>query len=312
MRAVVYAFSQSERIANRIGAHLGIDVSSVALHRFPDGEARVRLPRSVADTTVVLTVSLDRPDEKILPLLFAAATARDLGAGAVGLVAPYLAYMRQDQQFEPGEGVSARHFARLLSGAFDWLVTVDPHLHRARLEELYDIPTRNVASAPLLADWIRAHVVRPVIIGPDSESAQWVENVAARIRAPHVTLRKRRSGDTSVAITLPDLGAALGHQPVLLDDIIASGATMIEATRLLRAAGWPAPVCLGVHAVFAGSAHGALLASGAARVVTSNTILHPSNAIDLSPPIAEAVAELVDRDRVLQPGGINVTQTSAL
>jgi ribose-phosphate pyrophosphokinase len=76
---------------------------------------------------------------------------------------------------------------------------------------------------------------------------------------------------------------------VLVDDVIASAATMIEATRLLREAGWPAPVCLGVHGVFAGNAYQALEDAGAARIVTCRTIAHPSNAIDLSHPIAEAV-----------------------
>jgi ribose-phosphate pyrophosphokinase len=241
---------------------------------------------------VILTATLDQADQKILPLLFTAATVRDLGASSVGLVAPYLAYMRQDRRFRPGEGVSARHFAQLLSGAFDWLVTVDPHLHRiGRLEDLYTIPAHAASTAPLLAEWIAMHVDRPIIIGPDAESAQWVESVARRTSAPHAVLKKRRSGDETVALRLPDLSACVGHQPVLVDDIIASGATMLEATRLLRLAGWPAPICLGVHPVFAGDAYASLKKAGAAKIVTCNTITHPSNAIDISKLVAAAVAQ---------------------
>jgi ribose-phosphate pyrophosphokinase len=292
MNAVVLSLPGNDRIANRIGACLGLDVSSVAVHRFPDGEARVRLNRSVTGKAVVLVATLDRADDKILPLLFTAATAHDLGASSVGLVAPYLAYMRQDRQFEPGEGVSARHFAQLLSWAIDWLVTVDPHLHRtAALGKLFTVPTTAVVSAPLLAEWIGDHVESPVIIGPDAESAQWVRSVADRIHAPYVLLQKRRSGDKTVALTLPDLSAGIGRQPVLLDDIIASGATMLEAIRLLRQGGWPAPVCLGVHAVFAGDAYLSLLQAGAVQVVTCNTISHPSNVVDVSRLLAEAVGQ---------------------
>lgn len=299
MNAVILSLPGNDRIANRIGASLGLDVSSVVVHRFPDGEARVRLHRSVAGRAVVLVATLDRSDQKILPLLFAAATARDLGASSVGLVAPYLAYLRQDRQFEPGEGVSARHFAELLCGAFDWLITVDPHLHRiGKLEELYTIPAHVASTAPLLAEWIGNHVERPVIIGPDAESAQWVGAVAGHIRAPHVLLNKRRSGDETVSLSLPDLRDCLGHQPVLLDDIIASGATLREATGLLRRAGWPAPICLGVHAVFAGTAYQALQDAGAATVVTCNTIPHPSNAIDVSRVMASAVGETLRLDAV--------------
>ena len=299
MNAVILSLPGNDHIANRIGASLDLDVSSVVVHQFPDGEARVRLNRRVAGKAAVLVATLNRSDQKILPLLFAAATARDLGAGSVGLVAPYLAYLRQDRQFEPGEGVSARHFGGLLSGAFDWLVTVDPHLHRiGKLEELYTIPALVASTAPLLAEWIGNQVERPVLIGPDAESAQWVEAVAGLIRVPHVVLNKRRSGDESVAISLPDLRRCMGHQPVLLDDIIASGATMQEATRLLRRAGWPAPICLAVHAVFAGTAYQALQDAGAAKIATCNTIPHPSNAIDVSRVIASAVGETLRLDAV--------------
>lgn len=299
MPGVIMSLPGNDQLANRLGASLDLDVSSVVVHRFPDGEARVRLKRRVAGQAVVLVATLDRSDQKILPLLFAAATARDLGASSVGLVAPYLAYMRQDRGFEPGEGVSARHFAGLISEAFDWLVTVDPHLHRiGKLEDLYTIPARAASTAPLLADWIGHHMERPVLIGPDAESAQWIELVAGQIRAPHVVLNKRRSGDDTVTISLPDLHSCVGHQPVLVDDIIASGATLREAVGLLRRAGWPAPVCLGVHAVFAGNAYRSLQDAGAAQIVTCNTIPHPSNAIDVSRVIASALREAVRLDPV--------------
>jgi ribose-phosphate pyrophosphokinase len=308
MSAVVLALPENDRLANRIGAHLDLDVSSVVVHRFPDGEARVRLNRSVAGKAAILVATLDRADEKILPLLFTAATARDLGATSVGLVAPYLAYMRQDRPFQPGEGVSSHHFAQLLSGAMDWLVTLDPHLHRtAKLEDLYTIPVRAASTAPLLAEWIAMHVDRPVVIGPDAESAQWVESVASLIKAPHAVLSKRRSGDETVAIKLPDLRACIGHQPVLVDDIIASGATMIEATRLLRRAGWPAPICLAVHPVFAGNAYASLQAAGAAKIVTCNTITHPSNQIEVSKVLAAAVQQFL-HDAPVTSGHLEVTR----
>jgi phosphoribosylpyrophosphate synthetase len=82
--------------------------------------------------TVVLACSLARPDEKTLPLLFAADAARDLGAAKVLLAAPCLAYLRQDRRFHAGEAVTSRSYAALLSRAFDALVTADPHLHRDR------------------------------------------------------------------------------------------------------------------------------------------------------------------------------------
>jgi ribose-phosphate pyrophosphokinase len=282
MNGLVLSLPGNDALAARLGAGLSLGVSALGLHRFPDGEARVQIAQLVRGKQVVLAATLDRPDAKLLPLLFAASTARDLGAASVGLVAPYLAYLRQDRRFEPGEGVSARYFARLLSGAVDWLVTVDPHLHRiSKLEELYSIPVQVVHTAPRLAAWVRGHIRRPMIIGPDTESAQWVSVLADRAEAPYAVLSKRRLGDRIVDMRLPDLSACLGHQPVLVDDIISSGASMAEAIRLLKQAGWPAPVCMAVHAVFARSSYQRLKNAGAAAVVTSNTISHPSNQIDV-------------------------------
>jgi ribose-phosphate pyrophosphokinase len=100
--------------------------------------------------------TLDHPNDKLLSLLFAAATARELKASPVGLVCPYLAYMRQDQRFKPGEAVTSRQVAHLLSDAFDWLVTVDPHLHRySSLAEIYRVPARVIHAAPLVSQWTR-------------------------------------------------------------------------------------------------------------------------------------------------------------
>jgi ribose-phosphate pyrophosphokinase len=118
---IVLPMPGSERFA-QMGHDLGGATGLVQVHRFPDGEGRVRITGALGGEDVVLVAGLDRPDEKVVPLLFAAATARDLGAASVGLVAPYLPYLRQDRRFRGGEGVSARYFCRLLSSEFDWVV----------------------------------------------------------------------------------------------------------------------------------------------------------------------------------------------
>jgi ribose-phosphate pyrophosphokinase len=299
---LVLSLPGMERPAARLAGALGAQSGSLVLHRFPDGECRVRIDQPLRDKLVVIVTRLDCPDDKLLPLLFAAATARDLGADAVGLVAPYLAYMRQDRRFHAGEGISARYFSGVLSQAVDWLVTVDPHLHRIRkLEQLFPIPVESVHAAPLMADWIRTHVKSPMLIGPDDESVQWVGALANQLGVAHALLSKRRSNDRTVELGLPDLSPCLGHQPVLVDDIIASGATMLQAIRLLRRAGWPSPACMAVHAVFAGNAYEALQVAGAIRIATCNTIPHPSNAIDVSELLAAAVARRLAASRPSAP-----------
>lgn len=285
----------NEAAARRLADALGAETGALDVRRFPDGESYLRFRCEPAGRAVALVCTLDRPDDKILPLLFAAAAARDLGAARVGLVAPYLAYMRQDRRFKPGEAVTSVQFAALLSAAFDWLATVDPHLHRhGSLADIYTIPAVAVQAAPAISAWLRAEVVRPLLIGPDSESEQWVGAVARDAGAAHTVLDKVRHGDRDVTVSVPELGRWAGRTPVLIDDIVSTGRTMIAAIAHLAAAGTPPPVCVAVHGIFAGDAHAALAAAGAGRVVTTNTVAHDSNAIDITGPLAAAVARLAE------------------
>ena len=104
-----------------------------------------------------------------------------------------------------------------------------------------------VHAAPLISEWIREHVANPLIIGPDSESEQWVSAVANDARAPYSVLEKVRRGDRDVEISVKNLADLGGRTPVLVDDIISSGRTMIEAVRLLTSLGGAPPVCLAIH-----------------------------------------------------------------
>jgi ribose-phosphate pyrophosphokinase len=280
----------SEDHARGLGTRLGFPVLVPEVRQFPDGELYVRIDGEVGDDVVIVG---NASGDNFLRAAFLAGTARDLGATRVGLVAPYLAYMRQDSRFKPGEGVTARYFARLVSSTVDWLVTVDPHLHRFdSLAGVYAIPTTIARAAPAIAGWIAAEVERPVLVGPDAESVQWVSAVAERCGAPFVILEKTRRGDRDVSITAPD-GAWNGHTPVLIDDIVSTGQTMIEATRQLRAAGSAPPMCVAIHAVFADALAEALVDAGARGIVTCNTILHTTNRICVMDSLAAAVRERV-------------------
>lgn len=294
MRPLAIAIPGGEAHAARLLERIDAEPADVVIRQFPDGEVYVRIDSPVADRDVVLIGGLDQPHAKILPLLFAAATARDLGARRIGLIAPYLSFMRQDARFHPGEGVTASYFAALVSRTVDWLATVDPHLHRlSSLDQIYRIPNRVARAAPAIAAWIRREIPRPVIIGPDAESEQWVAAVARGCEAPYLVLHKTRRGDRDVSVSAPDLDAHRDRTPVLVDDIISTGRTMIEATGQLVRAGAIAPVCVGIHAVFAESAYAELLAAGAARIVTCNTIAHLSNAIEVDDALAGAARSLL-------------------
>ncbi len=293
-RMLVAGLPRQRRLRDGLLEALPADPVEGEVRHFPDGESYVRVDTDCAGRDVVVAATLARPDPLLLPLVYLARGLRDRGARRVLLAAPYLAYLRQDTRFRPGEVVTSQVFAGLLSDAFDGLATIDPHLHRyAALSDVYDVPGRVAHAAPALARWIAGHVTRPLIVGPDSESEQWVSDVARRAGAPYAVLSKTRRGDRDVSIEVPGLERYRTHTPVLVDDIVSTARTMAVAVAGLRDAGCPAPVCVGVHAVFAGDAYETLRRAGPAAIVTGDTIEHPSNAIPLIGGLAEAVRDLL-------------------
>ena len=124
MDATVISFADNKSLAGHIANQLNAVYTIAIVHEFPDGESCVRIdPSKICDTVFVIN-SLYHPDRLVLPLLFLAETLRDYGGKEITLVAPYLAYMRQDKRFNEGEGISAYYFARLISEYFDGVVNL--------------------------------------------------------------------------------------------------------------------------------------------------------------------------------------------
>ena len=292
MTPLLFEMSAAAGLAERLCRKIGGKLGQLEHRRFPDGESFVRLMTDVEGRDLVFLCTLDRPDTKVLPLLFAAAAARAQGARSIGLVAPYLAYMRQDRAFQKGEAVTSQTFADLLSDRFDWLVTVDPHLHRYReLSEIYSLPVIDVGAAAAIGEWIDAEIDNPVIIGPDEESRQWAKKVAEAAAAKLAVLRKHRSGDYSVSIDESGLSEIESGTAVIVDDIVSSASTMIEAVDLLKGHGLRVGACVAIHPVFAGDSYDRLKQAGPLRIASTNTIDHESNVIDICDPLGKAVID---------------------
>jgi ribose-phosphate pyrophosphokinase len=291
--SIIFGLPGNDALAASLCSALQGRPGQLEQRHFPDDESYLRVASDVYGTSAVLVCALDRPDTKLLPLAFAADTLRDLGVRRVGLVAPYLAYMRQDRRFHPGEAVTSRTFAKLLSQHVDWLVTVDPHLHRYHaLTEIYTIPAEVVHAAAPMAKWIREHITRPLLIGPDRESAQWVSEVATAAGADYVVCDKERRGDREVSIVMPDLSNYMDRQAVLIDDVASSGRTLSVAAGQLQAMGFAKPDCLVVHPLFAGDSF-EVLSQATRQIASTNTINHESNQIDIAEAIGQKVRSLL-------------------
>lgn len=294
-KPVLLCFEDEQESAARIARAGNLNRIKIERHRFPDGEIKLRLPDTLPEHVVILRTMND-PNEKLVELLLAAQTARGLGARHLTLVAPYLAYMRQDVAFHPGEAISQRIVGRFLASLFDAVITVDPHLHRvATLQEAVPVASAIVLSgAPLLSDLIAARRQQPLLMGPDEESAQWVALAASRHGFDYAVCRKVRNGDRAVAVALPDR-TVTGRQVVLLDDVASTGHTVARAAHLLLAAGATSVDVAVTHALFVGDALQVILAAGVGEVWSTDCIPHPSNAVSMAATLAEALTLIMER-----------------
>jgi len=290
--AALLYFEDETPAALRLAVAAGLVPQQIQRHRFPDGEIRLTLPAHLPPRVVMLR-SLHHPNDKLTELLLAAPTARELGARHLSLVAPYLAYMRQDTAFAPGQAVSQRIVGHWLASLFDAVITVDPHLHRvATLAEA--VPARQVTSlsaAPLLGDWIAQHRPGAFLLGPDSESAQWVSQAAAAHGLPHAVCQKVRRDDHTVDITLPQLDLR-GQAVVLLDDVASTGQTLAKAAGLALAAGAASVDVAVTHALLAGDALQRIHQAGVGEFWSTDCIAHESNVVTLAPLLAQALRSL--------------------
>lgn len=292
MSAVLHYFPAYEAQARRLAGALAIPCSAVAIRRFPDGESLVRVGDGAS--TALLYCSLDDPNAKLVEVLLAASSLRDLGAAKVTLIAPYLGYMRQDTAFQRGEAVSQRVIGGLLAGAFDGLVTVDPHLHRVPALDVVvpGIVAVNVSAAGTIAEAIAPRVSKgTVLVGPDEESAVWVEAVAAPLGLEVMIGHKVRHGDRDVAIGLPDAARVAGRNVILVDDLISSGGTLLTCAELLREAGATRVAAVVTHCLASEVDIAALAAQGIAPVLSTDTVPGPTATIHMAGALARAVRQ---------------------
>jgi ribose-phosphate pyrophosphokinase len=291
----IHAFEPDQPPAARLARALGASLHRVSRRHFPDGESLVRV--TPGDTArAVLFVSLDHPDGKLFDMQLAADALSAHSAGRPILVAPYLPYMRQDVEFHAGEAVSQRVFGHLLATSFSAVVTVTPHLHRtASLDEILPgCRAVGLSAAPALAEMLAAEGgAPPLLVGPDCESERLVAAVAQRLTWPWMALRKERQGDLQVTVAADSAEMAAGARVVLIDDVCSSGATFAAAADALLAAGATSVEAAVVHALFNHEAAARMSQSGIGRIVSLDSILHPSNAASLTPLLAAGLRELL-------------------
>ncbi len=273
---------------------LRLDCELVEIHYFPDGESKLVLPTTLPEKLVICQ-TLDRPNQKLVELILATTAAREMGAKSIILVAPYLCYMRQDKAFRPGEVVSQRAIGRLLADHFDAVITVDAHLHRIdRLSQAIPLQQAlNLHATDVMGQFLRDNCHRPLLVGPDAESEQWVAAIAAHARLDYCIAHKHRLGDKDVEVRLPEFEFT-GRDIVLVDDVASTGHTLEKSATELMQRDAASVSVLVTHALFVDDACFRLERAGVSNIWSCDSIPHTSNCLSLAPVLAAGLRQLLN------------------
>lgn len=277
------------------GKHLGKSISrmlrkphsELEVTTFPDSEIRPRFTVDVKNKSVVLVQSFyGNVNTCIIEALFAAETAKDLGAKKVTLIAPYFPYLRQDKRFSEGECISLKTIAKNIDEDFDEIYIIDPHLHRERtLSHIFRIRSHKLSANSLIESYIKRNLRNPIIIGPDWESYKWAKLVAEKIGCDFAIMEKERHSARKVKVTLNKKISLKNKNLVFIDDMISTGHTLLEAIKAMKKLGAKNVTCFAVHGILVEGALRKLRKAGA-DVITTNTIPNKSSRIDVSGLVA--------------------------
>ena len=286
---IVIAGSASPKLATRVAKALKCPLTKPELKRFPDGELYVRVDASLRDEHAVIVQSTHYPqNDNLIELSILLDTTKDLGAKRVTAVVPYLAYARQDKRFKPGEAISIRTVCKLIerAGADDFL-TVD--VHQDEIMRNFSIPAYNLTAMPLLGEYIAGLGLHyPIVLGADRKALERARKVAAELVTDYDYLAKKRITPKKVE-TQPKRLEVSKRDVVLVDDIVSTGGTIIEAAKILRRQGARKIIAACTHGVFAGDALRKISAAKVKQIIATDTIESRASVVSAARVIAGAI-----------------------
>lgn len=285
--------SASDALATKVARQLGVKSAKLETKKFPDGEKYLRVLDDVKGEDVAVIQSINRtPDEFLFEYLLLVDTLKDLGAAKVVSFIPYFAYARQDERFNPGEALTFKTVSKLIeSVGTDAIFTIDMHQHRVlNSAEVFKIPSHNLSAMPLLADYVEkaGNLEKPLVIGPDNEAKQWAKLAAERLHTDFDVFEKKRLGSESVEVR-PGKTSAKGRDILIVDDIISTGGTIVEALEILFSQGARKIDVACTHPILVGSALAKIFEAGATNVIGTDTVPSSVSVVSVAPLIAEQI-----------------------
>jgi ribose-phosphate pyrophosphokinase len=241
----------NHHIGKSVAKKSGIDYSKAIFGPFPDNETYFRVTKNVKGRDVFLLVDFAKQANDVLILcLLATKTLKQMKAKKIYLLAPYMPYLRQDHAFHKGESISGFTVSKFLSEIFDGVITLDPHLHRVTtMKGFFSCKAQKLTATKLIAEYLKKKDC--VLVGPDAESKQWINAIAKAAGKDFVVAKKKRYGSRKVEVKI-DKGKVeiKGKKVIIVDDIISTGHTIMEAVKALKKEKIKNIECYCIHGLF--------------------------------------------------------------
>jgi len=248
--------SSNPQLARAISGNLGIPLADVTVGRFSDGEVQVVINESVRDCDVYIIQSLCHPaNENIMELLLIADALKRASAGRITAVIPYYAYGRQDRKVNPRDPISAKLLADIITvSGINHIVVID--LHAKQVEGFFDIPVDHLQARPVLTEYFLSEGLGgedTVVVSPDIGGVARARNFAKVLGSPIAIIDKRRPRP-NVAEVMNIIGEVKGKKAIIIDDIIDTAGTIVNAARAIKEKGAEEVYAACTHPVFSGPA----------------------------------------------------------
>ncbi len=296
--------SSNRPLAESIAKKLGMELCNVTLDRFADGEIEAKINENIRGVDVFIIQSTNPPAENLLELLILIDTCFRASAERITSVIPYYGYARQDRKDQPRVAISAKLVANLLQVAgTSRVLTLD--LHSAQIQGFFDVHSDHLFAAPVMLEYIRSRKLdKLTILSPDLGSTKMGMAFAKRLNADLAIVDKRRSGKDRTEV-LHIIGEVKGQNVVMLDDMISTASTLVNAAEEVRKRGANKILACATHPVFADNACKNIMNSPIEEVIVTNSL--PFNrfdectkvqVLDISELMAEAIKRIHSNESV--------------